>query len=83
LCSFYFASFLIQWIDDEIEVMQVDALAYIALADASVDWQHWGAQCLSGRDLTCYDFLSVSKEGFVPVFIKPDSEAQLGNVVFQ
>jgi hypothetical protein len=61
----------------------VDALAYIALADASVDWQHWGAQCLSGRDLTCYDFLSVSKEGFVPMFIKLDSEAQLGNVVFQ
>jgi hypothetical protein len=83
LRSFYFASFLIQWIDDEIEVMQADTLAYIALADASVDWQHWGAQCLSGRDLTCYDFLSVSKEGFVPVFIKPDSEAQLSNVVFQ
>jgi hypothetical protein len=63
--------------------MQADALAYIALADATVDWQHGGAQCLSGRDLTCYDFLSVSKEGFVPVSIKSASEARLGNVVFQ
>jgi hypothetical protein len=61
----------------------VDASAYIALDDATADWQHGGAQCLSGRDLTCYDFLSVSKEGFVPVSIKPASEAQLGNVVFQ
>jgi hypothetical protein len=58
--------FLIKWIDDEIEVVHADTSAYIALADATADWQHGGAQCLSGRDLTGYDFLSVSKEGFVP-----------------
>jgi hypothetical protein len=67
--------FLIQWIDDEIEVVHADASAYIALADATADWQHGGAQCLSGRDLIGYDFLSVSKEGFVPVYIKPASKA--------
>jgi hypothetical protein len=39
--------FLIQWIDDEIEVVHVDASAYIAQADAMVDWQHGSAQCLS------------------------------------
>jgi hypothetical protein len=75
--------FLIQWIDDEIEVVHADALAYIALADAMADWQHGGAQCLSGRDLRGYDFLSVSKEGFVPVSIKSASEARLCNIVFQ
>jgi hypothetical protein len=74
---------LIKWINDEIEVVHVDALAYIALADATADWQHGGAQCLSGRDLIGYDFLSVSKEGFVPMYVKPASEARLGNVVFQ
>jgi hypothetical protein len=57
--------------------------AYIALADATADWQHGSAQCLSGKDLTGYDFLSVSKEGFMPVFVKLASEARLGNVVFQ
>jgi hypothetical protein len=31
---------LIQWINDEIEVVHVNALAYIALADATADWQH-------------------------------------------
>jgi hypothetical protein len=29
--------FLIQWIDDEIEVVHTDASAYIALADATAD----------------------------------------------
>jgi hypothetical protein len=61
----------------------VDASAYITLADATADWQHGSTQCLSGKDLTGYDFLNVSKEGFVPVSVKLASEARLGNVVFQ
>jgi hypothetical protein len=75
--------FLIQWINDEVEVVHVDALAYTALADATADWQHGSVQCMSGKDLICYNFLSVFKEGFVLVFIKPTFEAQLGNVVFE
>jgi hypothetical protein len=75
--------FLIQWIDDEIEVVHTDASAYIALANAMANWQHGGAQCLSGRDLTCYNFFSVYKDSFVPVSVKPASKARFGNVVFQ
>jgi hypothetical protein len=75
--------FLIYWINDEIEVVHMDASAYIALTDATTDLQHGGAQYLLGRDLIGYDFLSVSKEGFVPVSVKPASKARLGNVVFQ
>jgi hypothetical protein len=30
--------FLIQWIDDEVEVVHADASAYIAPADATADW---------------------------------------------
>jgi hypothetical protein len=74
--------FLIQWIDDEIEVVHADASAYIALADTTTDWQHGSAQCLSGRDLIGYYFFSISKEGFVPISVKLASEDQLGNVVF-
>jgi hypothetical protein len=29
---------LIQWIDDKVEVVHADALAYIALVDAMADW---------------------------------------------
>jgi hypothetical protein len=74
--------FLIQWIDDEIDVVHADASANIALADAMADWQHGNARCFSGRDLIGYDFLSISKEGFVPISVKSTSEARLSNVVF-
>jgi hypothetical protein len=37
---------------------------------------------LSGRDLTCYDFLSVSKKVYVFVSIRSASKARLSNVVF-
>jgi hypothetical protein len=64
-------------------VVHANASAYIALADATVDWQHGSTQCLLGKDLTGYNFLSISREGFVPVSVKPASEDQLSNVVFQ
>jgi hypothetical protein len=44
--------FLIQWIDDKIEIVHADASSYIALVDAMADRQHGSAQCLSGKDLT-------------------------------
>jgi hypothetical protein len=46
--------FLIQWINDEVEVAHADASAYITLANATTDWQHGSAQCLSGKDLIGY-----------------------------
>jgi hypothetical protein len=35
-----------------------------------------------GKDLTGYDFLSVSKEEFVPVSVKPASKVWLDNVEY-
>jgi hypothetical protein len=61
--------FLIQWIDDEIEVVCGDVSAYIALAHATADWQHGSTQGLSGKHLTSYDFLSISMDGFVLVSV--------------
>jgi hypothetical protein len=63
--------------------VHTNALAYIALANAIADWLHESTQCLLGKDLTGNDFLSVSREGFVPMSIKSASEARPGNVVFQ
>jgi hypothetical protein len=63
--------------------VHADASAYITLADAITDWQHGRAQYLSGKDLIGYNFLIISKEGFVPMSVKSASEAWLGNVVFQ
>jgi hypothetical protein len=75
--------FIIQWIDDENEVVHANASAYIALVDTTTDWLQGSTQCQSGKNLIGYDFLSISNEGFVPVSIKSASEAWLGNVVFQ
>jgi hypothetical protein len=47
--------FLIQGINDKIEVVHVDMSAYIALTDARPTGS---AQCFSGKDLTCYDVLA-------------------------
>ena len=62
---------LIQWVDDEVEIVRADDSAFIALAEAPVDWQHPNATCLSGRDLSEFDFLSATRDGFVPVSMKP------------
>jgi hypothetical protein len=74
---------LIQWIDGELEVVHANVSAYIALADAVVDWQHGSAHCLSGKDLTGYGFLTVSNNGFVPMFVQPASGAWLRDIVFK
>jgi hypothetical protein len=74
--------FLIQWIDDEIDVVHTDVSAYIALTDATIDWQHGSTQCLLGKDLTSYDFLSISKDGFAPVSVQSASGTRLRDVVF-
>jgi hypothetical protein len=61
----------------------MDASAYIALVDASADCQHGSAQCLSGSDISNYDFLSITKDGFVPISVQSASKAWLGDVGFQ
>jgi hypothetical protein len=74
--------FLIQWVGDEIEVAHANALAYIALVDASANWQHGSAQCKSWRDISSYEFLSVTKDEFVPMYAQPASEAWHNDVGF-
>ena len=49
--------------------MHVDASACVAMADSPI-WTHDDVKCLTGLDISDYDFLSVSKNGFIPVTIK-------------
>jgi hypothetical protein len=39
------------------------------MADSSI-WTHEDVKCLSGLDLLDYNFLSVSKDDFVPIHVK-------------
>jgi len=62
--------FLIQWVGDQVEIVHGDVSACVAMADAS-SWTHYDIKCLTGQDISDCDFVSVSKNGFIPVSVKP------------
>jgi hypothetical protein len=62
---------VIQWIGDEVEVVQVDEEVCVAMAESEVDILGEKMECLSGKDITRYDYISVGKDGFVPISVKP------------
>ena len=63
--------FLIQWIGDEVEVVHGDASSFIGTADSEFVGAHDNIKCLSGLDLTDYDLINCTKEGFVSAVLKP------------
>jgi hypothetical protein len=61
---------LIQWVDDEVEVVHGDNSACVAIADSHSIGVHDDVKCLSGLDLSIYEFVSCSNNGFIPTIIK-------------
>jgi hypothetical protein len=61
---------VVQWVDNEVEVIAADDAACIAMADVLMDVQDGRMGCLTGRGLTDYDYVSVGKDGFVPISVK-------------
>jgi hypothetical protein len=55
--------FLIQWINNEVEVVHADASAYMALADMMADWQHGSTSAYRGRILPDTIFLASPRMG--------------------
>jgi hypothetical protein len=62
---------VIQWIGDDVELVQANEDVCIAVTVFHVNIQGGKMKCLTGRDLTGYDYVSVSKDGFVPISVKP------------
>jgi hypothetical protein len=62
---------IIQWIGDEVEVVQADEEVCIAMAKSQVDILGGKMECLSGKDLMGYDYISIGKDGFVLRSVKP------------
>lgn len=71
---------LIQWVANEVEVIEADNSACITLSDAPVDWQHGEMWCLSGRDFSDCDYLSIGREGFIHVHVQLANVARLNNL---
>jgi hypothetical protein len=63
--------YLIQWIGDEVEVVHGDNSSFVATADSDSLSANEKVQCLSGMDLTDYELISCTKDGFVPATLKP------------
>ena len=63
--------FLIQWVGDAVEVMHSDSSIDVVAADAPTLGGHDAIACLSGRDLSSFEFISVTRQGFVPISLKP------------
>jgi hypothetical protein len=62
---------VIQWVGDSVEVVKVDESDCIAMAELQGDLQDGKVKCLTGRDLMDYDYISMGRDGFVPVNVKP------------
>jgi hypothetical protein len=58
-------------VDDEMEVIHADSSAEVATTNTPLLRGHDGIACLSHRDLTDFQFISVTKDGFVPVSLNP------------
>jgi hypothetical protein len=54
-----------------VEVVQADEDVCIAVAKSQVDIEERNMKCLTGMDLTGYDYVSIGKYGFVPISVKP------------
>jgi len=63
--------FLIQWIGDEVEVVHGDTTSFIGTADSELIGAHDHIKCLSGLDLTDYNLIDCTKEGFISAVLKP------------
>jgi hypothetical protein len=62
---------IIQWIGNKVEVVQDDEDVCITITMSQVNIQGGKMKCLTNRDLTGYNYISIGKDGFVPISVKP------------
>jgi hypothetical protein len=71
---------VIQWVGDQVEVVEANEGSCIAMTESLVEVQGNLMRCLTRRDLFEYDYVSISRDGFVPISVKPmRSMTQLNN----
>jgi hypothetical protein len=62
---------IFQWVGEKVEIVHADESAHVAMAEAYVDINGGSMQCLTGRDLTDYNYVSIGKDSFVPISVRP------------
>ena len=71
MCSFTLHQFLVQWIGDEVEIVHGDTSSFVALADSDSISAHDNVKCLSSVNLSDYELISCTKDGFISTVLKP------------
>lgn len=56
--------------DDQAEVLHADALACVSIAEASFLEGHYNIPCLAWCHHTGFEFITVEKQGFIPISSK-------------
>jgi hypothetical protein len=54
-----------------VEVVQADKDVCIGMTESQVNIQGRKMKCLTGRDLTGYNYVSIGKDGFVLISVMP------------
>ena len=62
---------LIQWIGDEVEIVYGDSSACVATVDSSSISAYDNIRCLTGVDLSDFEYISCTQDGFVTATLKP------------
>ena len=70
MCSIRLASVSYSVVGDEVEIVHGDTSSFIATADSNSIGANDNIKCLSGLDLSHYDLISCTKDGFVPAILK-------------
>jgi hypothetical protein len=60
-----------KWIGDEVEVVQAEEDVCITMTESQVNIQGGKMKRLTDRDLIGYNYVSISKDGFVLISVKP------------
>jgi hypothetical protein len=63
-----------------VEIVKVDESVYVALAESQEGLQDGEVECLTGRDLSEYDYISIGKKAFVLVNVKLALVTRLENM---
>jgi hypothetical protein len=74
---------LIQWVGDAVQIAKANDSVCVAMAESSEDTHEGQMRCLTGQDLSTFDYISAGKSGFVPVNVKPMMVSRLENIEVQ
>jgi hypothetical protein len=54
-----------------VELVQADEEVFVVAAESQVDILGGKMECLPGKELMGCDYISIGKDGFVPISVKP------------